>query len=136
MLNSLPTPSHHHLQNAPTPGIVSLEDSTLAPFVCVSSTLRRLLLQAEITAPRLHLATFEGEAGTGKHLLAQNIHRQSELAAHPFRRRDAREWLANEADPLDGVLYLDRVDLLAVPGQNLLLNLSKILQGGSGAPPR
>ena len=113
-------------------------------FVCVSSTLRRLLLQAEITAPRLQLATLEGEAGTGKHLLAQNIHRQANLANlthlndQPFRRRDAREWLANEAElsSLSGTLYLDRVDLLAQTGQGLLLNLIKILQNDSLSPPR
>jgi two-component system response regulator AtoC len=48
-------------------------------MVCVSSALRRLLLQAEIAAPRLHLATLEGEAGTGKHLFAQTLHRQGLL---------------------------------------------------------
>src|SRR5580658_7114 len=84
------------------------------PFVCVSSTLRRLLLQAEIAAPRLQLATLEGEPGTGKHLFAQTLHRQSDLANLSFRRWDAREWLANESDlsTLTGSLYLDRVDLL------------------------
>ena len=41
-----------------------------------------------------------------------------------------REWLASEADTslLSGTLYLDRVDLLAVTGQQLLLNLIKTLQ--------
>ena len=104
------------------------------PFVCVSASLRRLLLQAEVTASRLQLAIVEGEAGSGKHLFAQNLHRQSALAKLPFRRRDAREWLANEADTsaLTGTLYLDRVDLLASSGQGLLLNLLKMLQD---APP-
>lgn len=101
-----------------------------APFVCVSASLRRLLLQAEVTASRLQLAIVEGESGSGKHLFAQNLHRQSALAKLPFRRRDAREWLANEADTssLTGTLYLDRVDLLASSGQGLLLNLLKMLQ--------
>lgn len=138
MLNGSPTPSQHHSSNRPRPGAAPLEDSQAAAcpdFICVSSTLRRLLLQAEITAPRLRLATLEGEAGTGKHLLAQNIHRQSDLANQPFRRCDAREWLANESDTstLSGTLYLDRVDLLASGGQGLLLNLIKILQ--NDAPP-
>ena len=132
----------HHLSPDPHGlGIASNEDaatSPCAPFVCLSSSLRRLLLQAEITAPRLHLATLEGEAGTGKHLLAQTIHRQSGLAHLPFRRRDAREWLANEADAstLAGTLYLDRVDLLATGGQGLLLNLIKSLQNDAVATPR
>lgn len=98
-------------------------------FVCVSSALRRLLAQAEMIAPRLQCATIEGGAGTGKHLFALNMHRQSDHAHLPFRRRDAREWLANEADPsaLSGTLLLDRVDLLPSIGQSLLLNLIKTL---------
>ena len=141
MFNGSPTPAQYSPTNTPGPGRTIHEDSaTLVcpPFICVSSSLRRLLLQAEITAPRLHLAALEGEAGTGKHLLAQNIHRQSDLANQPFRRRDAREWLANESDAsaLSGTLYLDRVDLLAAAGQGLLLNLIKILQSDSASPPR
>ncbi len=104
------------------------------PFVCVSAPLRRLLLQAEITASRLQFATLEGEAGAGKHLFAQTLHSRGSLANLPFKRRDAREWLATEADTavLSGTLYLDRVDLLAPAGQGLLLNIVKILQD---APP-
>jgi DNA-binding NtrC family response regulator len=141
MFNGSPTPAQHSPSNAPRPGHASLEDSATSscpPFICVSSTLRRLLLQADITAPRLNLATLEGEAGAGKHLLAQNIHRQSDLANLPFRRRDAREWLANESDAsaLSGTLYLDRVDMLASAGQGLLLNLIKMLQNDSARPPR
>jgi two-component system response regulator AtoC len=88
------------------------------------------LLQAEITAPRVQLATVEGEAGAGKHLFAQTLHGLSPLGEMPFRRRDAREWLASETDAsaLHGALYLDRVDLLAPPGQSLLLGLVKMLQ--------
>jgi len=106
------------------------------PFICVSSTLRRLLLQAEIALPRLHVASLDGEPGSGKHLFAQTIHRHSSLAALPFLRRDAREWLATEADTasLTGTLYLDRADLLASAGQGLLLSFVKTLQ--DAAPPR
>ena len=129
------SPQHHsaNASRAPAP-----EDSTaFPPFICVSSTLRRLSLQAEITAPRLHIATLEGEAGTGKHLFAQTIHHQSHLSGHPFRRHDAREWLANESDlsAFSGTLYLDRVDLLASSGQGLLLNLIKSLQSGNSPSP-
>jgi len=115
-----------------------LAPSFNTPFVCVSSTLRRLLLQAEIAAPRLQLAALEGEPGTGKHLFAQTIHRQSDLAHLPFRHCDAREWLANESDlsTLTGSLYLDRVDLLASVGQGLLLNLVKTLQNEAATPRR
>ena len=106
------------------------EERSSNSFVYVSSALKRLMLQVEVAAPRLHLASLEGEPGTGKHLFAQLIHRQSDLAQLPFRRCDAREWLANEADlsSLCGTLYLDRIDLLAPIGQGLLLNLIKTLQ--------
>jgi DNA-binding NtrC family response regulator len=104
-----------------------------AQFVGVSSALRRLVLQAEITASRLQFAAIEGEAGTGKHLFAQILHQQSGLGNLPFHRRDGREWLATEADSTlpSGTLYLDRVDLLASTGQGLLLNLVKMLQSSS-----
>jgi DNA-binding NtrC family response regulator len=113
-----------------------------AQFIGVSSALRRLLLQAEITAPRLQVAAIEGEPGTGKHLFAQTLHQKSTLGNLSFCRRDAREWLANEADSscLIGTLYLDRVDLLASAGQGLLLNFIKTLQSpgmdDSAAAPR
>ena len=123
----------------PHPGPESADEisrPTAGSFVTVSSVLRRLLHQAEMAAPRLHLATLEGEPGTGKHLFAQTIHRLSHLAPLPFRRRDAREWLANEADisTLPGTLYLDRVDLLGSLGQQLLLNLIKGLKDNHRSP--
>ena len=124
------------------PNATHLRQEESAPFPCpqfvgVSSALRRLLLQAEVTAPRLHFAAIEGEPGTGKHLFAQTLHQQSGLGNLPFRRRDAREWLANEADSasLAGTLYLDRVDLLASAGQGLLLNLIKMLQSPGTEDP-
>ena len=118
------------------PAIVNHEE--IPAFICVSTTLRRLLAQAEITAPRLRFATIEGDAGTGKHLFAQTMHRCSDHPHLPFRRRDAREWLANEADAstLTGTLLLDRADLLPALGQNLLLNLLKTLQNDSASTSR
>lgn len=91
---------------------------------------RKLLLQAEVVAPHLQFAAIEGEHGAGKQTLARFLHSRSLLASSPFQRRDAREWLVNEADPtkIAGFLYLDRVDLLASPGQGLLLGVLKALQ--------
>jgi two-component system response regulator AtoC len=97
----------------------------------------RLLLQAEMVAPCLQIASLEGEAGTGKHLFARTLHQKSPFAATPFRRRDAREWLATETKlpPLDGTLYLDRIDLLTTTGQHLLLSFVKAIQSGFSAFP-
>jgi DNA-binding NtrC family response regulator len=107
-----------------------------APFICISSTLRRLLLHSRMIAARTHIASLHGEPGAGKHLFAQNLHAQSTLADLPFRRADARAWLSTdcEVSSLSGILYLDRVDLLAPTGQNLLLNFVKMLQ--NDAPRR
>jgi two-component system response regulator AtoC len=87
-------------------------------------------MQAEMAAPHVQVAAIEGEHGTGKHTLAHYLFSRSPLAASSFQRRDAREWLVNDADPatLAGFTYLDRVDLLAPPGQGLLLGVLKSLQ--------
>jgi DNA-binding NtrC family response regulator len=140
MFNGPPTLSHQ--KSADPSHATPIWQEEPAQFIGVSSALRRLLLQAEITAPRLHIAAIEGEPGTGKHLFAQTLHKQSALGNLSFCRRDAREWLANEADSasLTGTLYLDRVDLLASTGQGLLLNFIKTLQSpgmdDSAAAPR
>jgi two-component system response regulator AtoC len=87
-------------------------------------------MQAEMAAPHVQLAAIEGEHGTGKHVLARYLFSRSPLASSSFTRRDAREWLVTDADPatLAGFTYLDRVDLLAPPGQGLLLSVLKALQ--------
>jgi len=107
-------------------------DSSAATIqvVGVSAAWRKLLMQAEMAAPHLQVAAIEGEHGVGKHTLARYLFSHSPLAANAFQRRDAREWLATDADPstLAGFTYLDRVDLLAPPGQGLLLGVLKNLQ--------
>jgi two-component system response regulator AtoC len=87
-------------------------------------------MQAEMAAPHVHVATIEGESGTGKHTLARFLFSHSPVGGSNFCRRDAREWLVSEADPasMSGCTYLDRVDLLAPPGQGLLLGVLKSLQ--------
>ncbi len=98
--------------------------------VGVSAAWRKLLMQAEMAAPHLQVATIEGEHGSGKQTLARYIFSRSQLAAGVYQRRDAREWLATDANPaaMAGFTYLDRVDLLAPPGQGLLLGVLKALQ--------
>ena len=98
--------------------------------VGVSAAWRKLVAQAEMAAPHLQVATIEGEHGSGKQTLGRFLFSRSPLKANLFQRRDAREWLATDADPatLAGFTYLDRVDLLAPPGQGLLLGVLKGLQ--------
>jgi len=112
--------------------LVDLDSSTptTVHVVGVSAAWRKLLVQADMAAPHLQVAAIEGEHGSGKHTLARYLFSHSPLAESSFQRRDAREWLANDADPatLAGFIYLDRVDLLAPPGQGLLLGVLKNLQ--------
>jgi len=113
---------------APLHGAMELPVPT--QIVGTNSSWRKLLLQAEVVAPHLQLGTVEGESGAGKQTLAHFLHSRSQLSKAGFQRHDAREWLVSEADPgmIAGFIYLDRVDLLASPGQGLLLAVLKALQ--------
>jgi len=122
-------------QTLPQPAVsgltlVEVGSPTEAQPVGVSAAWRKLLMQAEMAAPHVHVATIEGEHGSGKHTLARYLFARSPLSGGSFERRDAREWLVTDADPstLAGCTYLDRVDLLAPPGQGLLLGVLKALQ--------
>jgi DNA-binding NtrC family response regulator len=99
-------------------------------FAAISAAGHKLMQQAEIVAPHLQFAIIEGEPGVGKHTFAQLLYSRSNFARSAFSRCDAREWLLTEVDPqfLTGFTYLDRVDLLAAPGQALLLRVLKSLQ--------
>jgi two-component system response regulator AtoC len=110
--------------------LVEVESASANQIVGVSAAWRKLLMQAEMAAPHVQIAAIEGEHGTGKQTLARYLFSRSPLAASSFLRRDAREWLVADADPatLAGFIYLDRVDLLAPPGQGLLLGVLKALQ--------
>jgi len=96
----------------------------------VSAAWRKLLLQAEMAAPHVQVASIEGESGVGKQTLARYLLSRSTLAGSGFQRRDAREWLLSDGEltTRGGFTYLDRVDLLARPGQGLLLTVLKNVQ--------
>jgi two-component system response regulator AtoC len=128
MHSSAPFPSQ---PSASGLSLVELDASPPAiQIVGVSAAWRKLLMQADMVGPHLQVAAMEGESGSGKHTLARYLFSRSPLTGLLFQRRDAREWLATNADPstLAGFTYLDRVDLLAPPGQGLLLGVLKTLQ--------
>jgi DNA-binding NtrC family response regulator len=116
--------------SVPGLSLVELEAPPAVQMVGVSAAWRKLMMQAEMAAPHVQVAAIEGEHGTGKQTLARFLFSRSPLAGSGFQRRDAREWLVTDADPasLAGFTYLDRVDLLAPPGQGLLLSVLKVLQ--------
>ena len=128
----MPNAAHYSARfPASTPGAgLSLVDLAHQEVVGVSAAWRKLLMQADMAGPHLQIAAIEGESGVGKQTLARYLYTRAPLSGTAFQRRDAREWLATDADPaaLVGFTYLDRVDLLAPPGQNLLLGVLKSLQ--------
>jgi DNA-binding NtrC family response regulator len=117
---------------SPVSGISLVETDAppALPLVGISAAWRKLLMQAEMAAPHVQVAAIEGEHGSGKQTLARYLFSRSPLSNGVFQRRDAREWLVTDADPatLTGFTYLDRVDLLAPPGQGLLLGVLKAMQ--------
>jgi two-component system response regulator AtoC len=118
-------------QSVPSgPSLVETGSASAIQVVGVSAAWRKLLVQAEMAAPHVQVGAIEGEHGTGKYTLARFLYSRSPLSGSSFQRRDAREWLATDADPstLAGLTYLERVDLLAPPGQGLLLSVLKALQ--------
>jgi DNA-binding NtrC family response regulator len=116
--------------SVPGPTLVEMDPVSSFATAGVSAAWRKLLLQAEMAAPHVQVASIEGEHGVGKQTLARYLLSRSPLAGTTFQRRDAREWLLNDLDPgsMAGFTYLDRVDLLAPPGQGLLLSVLKGLQ--------
>jgi two-component system response regulator AtoC len=110
--------------------LLEMESISSAQVAGVSAAWRKLLMQAEMAAPHVQVASIEGEPGTGKQTLARYLLSRSPLNGTSFQRRDAREWLITDGDPaiMAGFTYLDRVDLLAPPGQGLLLGVLKGLQ--------
>ncbi len=120
----------HSYPPASVLSLVGMDSSDPPQVAGVSAAWRKLLLQAEMAAPHVQVATVEGEQGSGKQTLARYLLSRSPLAGSNFQRRDAREWLLEHGDPsaMAGFTYLDRVDLLGTPGQGLLLSVLKSLQ--------
>ena len=113
MQNAVQFQSH---LSAPGPTLVDMEPVSSFQTAGISASWRKLLLQAEMAAPHVQVASIEGEHGVGKQTLARYLLSRSPLAGTAFRRRDAREWLLTDLDPctMAGFTYLDRVDRKSV----------------------
>ncbi len=110
--------------------LLEMDSLSILHISGASAAWRKLLLQAEMAAPHVQVASIEGEAGSGKQTLARYLLSRTSMSPTSFHCRDAREWLLSDGDPaaMHGFTYLDRVDLLAAPGQGLLLGVLKGLQ--------
>jgi len=130
-LRTMQSGAQYHSQlSGPGPTLVETASFPALQIAGVSAAWRKLITQADMAAPHVQVAAIEGEHGSGKQTLARYLFSRSLLAGSSFQRRDAREWLVTDADPatLAGFTYLDRVDLLAPPGQGLLLGVLKAMQ--------
>ena len=98
--------------------------------VGISAAWRKLLMQAEMAAPHVQVATIEGEHGSRQ--ADPGTLSLQPLSPGRLRLSAARcpRMAGTDADPatLAGFTYLDRVDLLAPPGQGLLLGVLKAMQ--------
>ena len=131
-MSTLQNPTAHPLQLPALPLEAEHDLEHGAQAAGISAAWRKLLLQAQTAAPHVQIASIEGEQGSGKQTLARYLLSNSPLSARTaFQRHDAREWLLGDIDParLSGFFYLDRVDLLTPPGQSLLLNILKGIEG-------
>ena len=131
-MSTLQNPTAHPAQLPALPPDAEHDHEYGAQAAGISAAWRKLLLQAQTAAPHVQIASIEGEQGSGKQTLARYLLGNSPLAARTaFQRHDAREWLLGDIDPakLSGFIYLDRVDLLTSPGQTLLLNILKSIEG-------
>ena len=64
--------------------LVELESPHAFQVVGVSAAWRKLLMQAEMAAPHVQVASIEGEHGSGKQTLARYLFSCSPLAASTF----------------------------------------------------
>lgn len=89
-----------------------------------SLVMQHLFARMRCTAPHFRLATVEGEAGTGKMLVARTLHRLGPSASGPFAPWVAAEFLSNPVslwkDARGGLLYLSRIEELSADQQRLL----------------
>ncbi len=85
-------------------------------------------------APRNTSVVLRGEAGVGKKVIAEEIHRRSERAKQPFVRIDCGRGeldLERLTDAHRGTLFLDDVDTLSLPLQAQLITFFEERFGAS-----
>ena len=109
------------------PNRIQPERWMLGPMAGRSLVMEHLFHRMRATAPHFRLANVEGEAGVGKMIAAQTLHRLGPSASGPFVPSVASEFIENP-EPLwnearAGLLYLARVDELSSEQQRRLRDL-------------
>jgi two-component system response regulator HydG len=93
-----------------------------APIVGRSPAIQRLLEQMQRAIPHLRVCAIEGESGTGKSLVASELHRLGPACDGPFVAMEAANF-EPDAAPCSGMLVLERLDEMPADRQAMLMHL-------------
>lgn len=94
-----------------------------AAIVGRSPAIRRLLEQMQRAIPHLRVCAIEGETGTGKTLVASEMHRFGPACDGPFLAIEAASFDLNAAPSTGGMLVLERLEEMPSDRQVMLLHL-------------
>ena len=97
------------------------------PIIGRSPAIQRLLEQMQRAIPHLRVCAIEGESGTGKTLVASELHRLGPACDGPFISMDAASFDPAALPSTGGMLVLERLDEMPSDRQALLLQLLRSL---------
>ena len=97
------------------------------PIIGRSPAIQRLLEQMQRAIPHLRVCAIEGESGTGKTLVASELHRLGPACDGPFISMDAASFDPAALPSTGGTLVLERLDEIPSDRQALLLQLLRSL---------
>lgn len=87
-----------------------------------STAIRRLIEQMERAIPHLRVAAIEGECGTGKSLVARELHQRGPASQGPLVSLHSSVFHSDQVQAGGGLLYLERIDEMPPNRQAMLLH--------------
>ncbi len=87
-----------------------------------SPAMQRLVEQMQRAIPHLSVCAIEGESGTGKTLVASELHRLGPACDGPFVPMDAASFEPSAVPSNGGMLVLEQLDKMPPDRQGMLLN--------------
>jgi DNA-binding NtrC family response regulator len=108
-----------HPQAEPLPG----SRPRHSPIIGRSPAIHRLLEQMQRAIPHLRVCAIEGESGTGKTLVAAELHRLGPACDGPFVAIEAANFQPDEVPPTGGMLVLEQLHEMPTDRQAMLLQL-------------
>lgn len=108
-----------HLQAEPQ----SVSRPRHSPIIGRSPAIHRLLEQMQRAIPHLRVCAIEGESGTGKTLVASELHRLGPACDGPFVAIAAASFLPGVVPSTGGMLVLEQLHEMPADRQAMLLQL-------------